>query len=55
MPERGRWQHRSGMTIRGGQTCEQCGLKGHDHTKKRVSYENGTWGYRYLCPLPGER
>jgi len=30
--------------------CENCGQYGHEHEKERVTHENGTYSYNYICP-----
>lgn len=30
--------------------CENCGEKGHEHDKEKVTHGNGTYSYEYNCP-----
>lgn len=38
----------------GKQVCGNCGHRGYEHEKERVTHLDGTYSYDYLCPEGGE-
>lgn len=37
-----------------GHDCANCGNPGHEHKKKRVSHDDGTYSNDYQCPDEGD-
>lgn len=34
--------------------CENCGHLAHEHEKEKVTHQDGTYSYDYVCPDGGE-